>query len=282
MIDRKKLHRIKLIVFDLDGTLLNSEGKIGEESIELVGKLQKLGVKFSFATGRLHSSCVNYAAQLQIIFPLISLDGSLIKSYPDDKTIFESSIPTRYVKKAVKLSDHLLLKIALCHADAIFYTDSNSLIPQMLDKYGKYEEVDSYEHYLSNTLELVVTGDYKQSIKAFANRMTFPYTFGLNTSYYRSQSRGDLYYFEARKQGADKGTALKKLARHLGISINETAVLGDWYNDRELFNAGGVKIAVANAVPEIKYHSDYVTKRTNDEDGTAEFLNMVLDVKENR
>jgi Cof subfamily protein (haloacid dehalogenase superfamily) len=282
MIDKIKLQKIKLIVFDLDGTLLNSEGKIGEESIELIGKLQKLGIKFSFATGRLHSACVDYAAQLQIKFPLISLDGSLIKSYPDDKTIFESSIPARYIKKAVKLSDHLLLKIALCHADAIYYTEANSLIPQMLDKYGSYEEVDSYDNYLSNTLELVVTGDYKQSIKAFANRMTFPYTFGLNTSYYRSQSRGDLYYFEARKQGADKGTALKKLARYLGINITATAVLGDWYNDRELFNAGGLKIAVANAVPEIKHHSDYVTKRTNDEDGTAEFLNMVLDVKKNQ
>jgi hydroxymethylpyrimidine pyrophosphatase-like HAD family hydrolase len=91
-----------------------------------------------------------------------------------------------------------------------------------------------------------------------------------------------LYYFEARKQGADKGTALKKLARYMGVKSNATAVLGDWYNDKELFNAAGIKIAVANAVPEIKYNSDFVTKRTNDEDGTAEFLSIVLDIKKNR
>jgi Cof subfamily protein (haloacid dehalogenase superfamily) len=279
MINREKLQRIKLVVFDLDGTLLNSEGKIGEESIELIKQLRESGVRFSFATGRLHSACTDYAAQLSIDVPFISLDGSLIKSYPDDKILFQSSIPARYIKKAIGLSDHLLLKIALCHADAIYYTDSNSLIPELLDKYGRYEQVDSYENYLSNTLEMVVAGDFKQSIKAFANRMTFPYTFGLNTSYYRSQSRGDLYYFEARKTGSDKGTALKKLARFLGINIKETAVLGDWYNDRELFRAGGLKIAVANAVPEIKYNSDYVTKRTNDEDGTAEFLNMLMEVR---
>jgi Cof subfamily protein (haloacid dehalogenase superfamily) len=279
MINREKLRRIKLVVFDLDGTLLNSEGKIGEESIELIKKLHEMDVHFSFATGRLHSACIDYAAQLQIKVPFISLDGSLIKSYPDDKIIFNSTIPARYIKKAIRLADHLLLKAALCHADAIYYTESNSLIPDLLDKYGRYVEVDSYQDYLSNTLELVVAGDFKQSIKAFANRMTFPYTFGLNTSYYRSQSRGDLYYFEARKQGADKGTALKKLARFLGFNIRETAVLGDWYNDRELFRAGGLKIAVANAVPEIKYNSDYVTKRTNDEDGTAEFLKMLMDVR---
>ncbi len=281
MINKEKLRRIKLVVFDLDGTLLDSEGKIGEESINLVEKLKELNIKFSFATGRLHSACTEYAEQLNIDTPIISLDGSLIKGYPEDSIIFESTIPTRYTKKAIKLADHLLLKIALCHADAIYYTESNSVIPNLLDKYGKYEQVSSYEKLLSNTLELVVAGDFKQSMKAFANRMTFPYTFGLNTSHYRSQSRGDLYYFEARKKGADKGTALKKLARHLGIAVKETAVVGDWYNDRELFKAGGLKIAVANAVSEIKYHSDYVTKRTNDEDGTAEFLNMLMDVRDN-
>lgn len=177
MIDRKKFQRIKLVVFDLDGTLLNGEGKIGEENIELIRKLQKLGVKFSFASGRLHSSCVDYVAQLQIEFLLISLDGS----YPDDNTIFESSFPSRYVKKAIKLADHLLLKIVFWHVDAIYYTEDNSQLPRMFDKYGKYEEVYSYDYYMSNTLELVVSGDYKQSMKAFANRMTFPYTFGLNT-----------------------------------------------------------------------------------------------------
>jgi Cof subfamily protein (haloacid dehalogenase superfamily) len=280
MINKEKLRRIKLVVFDLDGTLLNNEGKIGEESITLINKLKDSDIKFSFASGRLHSACTEYAEQLNIDVPIISLDGSLIKSYPGDNIIFKSSIPVRYVKKAIKLADYLLLKIALCNADAIYYTESNSLIPNLLDKYGNYEQVDSYEMYLASTLELVTAGDFKQSMKAFANRMTFPYTFGLNTSYYRSQSRGDLYYFEARKQGADKGKALNKLARHLGISIKETAVLGDWYNDRELFRAGGLKIAVANAVSEIKYHSDYVTKRTNDEDGAAEFLNMLMDVRD--
>jgi len=60
------------------------------------------------------------------------------------------------------------------------------------------------------------------------------------------------------------------------IKINETAVLGDWYNDRELFETKAIKIAVANAVPEIKRMADYITRRTNNEGGVAEFLEMVL------
>lgn len=279
-ISTKKLENIKLIVFDLDGTLLNDEDGIGNNSVQLITELRKLGVKFSFASGRLHSAMIKHAEKLNLTTPLISLDGSYIKSYPDGKILSESYVSARYVKRAIKLADNLLLKVALCHGDAVYYTDHNSTIPEMLDKFGAhYEKVEFYEDYLDRTLELVVAGDQKESIQKFMNKMTFPYTFGLTTTYYKSHRYGDIYYFEARKKGCDKGTALIKLAKHLGISINETAVAGDWYNDRKMFDTGAISIAVANAVNEIKYHADFVTCRSNNEDGITEFLAMVLKAK---
>ena len=280
MIDNGRLRKLKLIVFDLDGTLLNDNNEIGEETKELVMELKTYGVRFSFATGRLHSSIIDHAQTLELHSPLISLDGSLIKSYPKGEILFESYIPSRYVKKAIKYADALLLKIALCHGDAIYYTDFNSAIPNLLDKFGaEYIQVDSYDKYLDNTLEIVIAGDMKDSVRLFNNRMMFPYTFGLNTSYYKSHSRGDLYYVEVRKSGTDKGTGLKRLATHLNTNIKETAVMGDWYNDRKLFDTGAISVAVQNAVNEIKYHAQYVTKRTNNEDAAAEFLQMVLKAK---
>lgn len=280
MIDKNRLNRIRLIVFDMDGTLLNDNNEIGSESIDKIKELRKLGVRFSFASGRLHSAIIEHANILDLHTPLISLDGSLIKSHPAEEIVFESYIPARYVKKAVKYADNLLLKIALCHGDAIFYTDYNSTIPAMLDKFGaKYIEVDSYEYHLEKTLEIVVAGDMKDAIRLFHKKMMFPYALGLSTSYYKSHSRGDLYYVEVRKSGTDKGTGLKRLAKHLKIGINETAVMGDWYNDKKMFETGALSVAVQNAINEIKYHADYVTKRTNNEDAAAEFLNMVLQAK---
>jgi hypothetical protein len=246
----------------------------------MVKELRSLGVRFSFATGRLHSSIIEHADQLNLQTPLISLDGSLVKNYPKGEIIFESYIPTRYVEKAIKYADAFLLKIALCHGDAIYYTDHSSAIPSLLDKFGaQYYEVDSYENYMKNTLELVVAGDMRESVRSFYNKMMFPYMFGLSTSYYKSHSRGDQYYVEVRRAGTDKGTGLKRLAKHLNISIKETAVMGDWYNDRKLFDTGALSIAVQNAVNEIKYRADFVTERTNNEDAAAEFLNLVLKAK---
>ncbi len=282
MLDKGLLRKIKLIVFDLDGTLLNDENEIGEESIKLVEELKQLGVRFSFATGRYHSAVLQHAKTLSIKTPLITLDGALIKSYPEGKIIFESYVPKRYVKRAVSLADKLLLKIALCHDDAIFYTDDNSSIVNLVDKLGAVvQEIPDYDLYLHKTLEVVVAGDFKDSINLFAKKMSFPFTFGLNFSFYKSQRRGDIYFFETRKHGVDKGTGVKRLTNYLNLSMKETAVLGDWYNDRKMFDTGALKIAVANAVQEIKYHADYITTRTNNEDATAEFLTMVLNAKRN-
>ena len=280
MLDNSKLKNLKLIVSDLDGTLLNDEGRIGSKSIELIDRLKSQGVRFSFASGRLHSAILEYANTLNISSPLISLDGSLIKSN-GNKIIYESYVPERYVRKAIELADYNVLKIALCHADAIYFTEYNSLIPELLNKFGaKYVEVNSYDNYIKNTLEIVIVGDHKDSIKRVEKQMTFPYTFGLSTSFYKSHNRGNIYYFEVRKHGVDKGKGVKRLGKYLNVKMSQTAVLGDWYNDRLMFKSGALKIAIANAVPEIIKLADYVTKKDNSEDGTAEFFEMVLKAKE--
>ncbi|HEY7751773.1 MAG TPA: HAD hydrolase family protein, partial [Ignavibacteriaceae bacterium] len=57
------------------------------------------------------------------------------------------------------------------------------------------------------------------------------------------------------------------------------AVMGDWYNDVSLFDTKAIKVTVANAIPEIKMKADIITSKTNDEEGAAEFFEMVLKAK---
>ncbi len=280
MLDKDRLKKIKLIVFDLDGTLVNKYDEIGKETIDLVKELKELGVRFSFASGRLHSAVTYHAKTLNLTSPLISLDGALIKNYPDGKTIHESYVKEKYVLKNLELVDKFMLKIALCHGEAIYYTENNSLIPQLIEKFGaKFQKVDSYERYLRQTLEIIITGENKKAVKHILDQTKFPYSFGLATSFYKSHDHDQVYYLEIRNRGNSKGTGLKRLTKHLKIKIKDTAVVGDWYNDRSLFESDSLKIAVANAVDEIKAMADYITKRNNNEDATAEFLNMVLEAK---
>jgi hypothetical protein len=283
MINKDWLRKLKLIVFDVDGTLINNMGEIGDETLELVSALKNHDINFSLASGRQHSSLRRFSDKLELQIPIISLDGALIKSPVNGSVFYESFIPKRYVKKAVEFADKFLLKAALCHDEAIYYSEHDDVIPQLLEKFeANYQKVKSLNNYVDQTLEMVITGDYRDSIKYVSTKLDFPYTFGLSTNYYKSHSHPGIYYLEVRKQGTNKKKGLTRLCKKLGISEKETAILGDWYNDIQLFESKAMKIALANAVPEIVRRADFVTKRDNNEDGTAEFLRMVLDAKERK
>ena len=278
-----KLKKIKHIVTDIDGTLLNDYGELGLENKKLILELMKQDVLISLATGRLHSATNDLAKELSLNGYVISLDGALIKEFKNDKTIFESFLKARHVKKAISISNDLLLNIVLCHSNSIYYTEYNSLIPSLLSKYGAlYQQVSSYEEYLSGTLEVVCASDMKGSIKKMEERFNFPFSVGCTTSYFRSKKNENIFYLEIRKAGSSKGKALERLFRHISIKPEQTAVIGDWYNDITMFQTKALKVAVANAIPELRNEADFVTRKDNNEDGVAEFLEMVLKSKRNQ
>jgi len=280
MLDKKLLKKLEIIVFDLDGTLLNEYGEIGEKSIEYIHELKKMGMKFSFATGRLHNTIVDYASQLGLETPLVSLDGAIIKSYPSNKIVYERYIKSSYVNKAIKMAEDDLLKVALSHDEAIYYTASNSLVPQLMEKYeANFSQIDSYEDYVKKTLEIIICGDYKKSIKKIEEKMKFPSAIGLRTSFYKSQDHDSVYFLEIRNKKCSKGDGFLRLLKHLKVNIKKSAVLGDWYNDKSLFRTKALKIAMANAVEEIKSMADYTLDKTNNEDGVSDFLKKVIDAK---
>jgi 5-amino-6-(5-phospho-D-ribitylamino)uracil phosphatase len=280
MISKEILRRIKLVVFDLDGTLVDDQNQIGEEIKQLIYELSGLGVLFSIATGRLISAVVDHADELKIDIPLITLDGTLIQRRPGEKSIFEAHLKKKTVKRTLKLADQYFLKAALCHDKAIYFTQENSHLPQVINKFGaKYQWVSSYNNYLDNTLEVILVGENASGVRQVAKKMSFPFTIGVRSAYYKSQSQGGNYYLEIRRLGCSKGDGLKKLIKHLHLKMKNAAVIGDWYNDKSLFENDSLKIAIANAVPELKRMADIILKKTNNEGGVSEFLKMLLDAK---
>jgi len=274
------LTNIKLIVSDIDGTLLSNDGTLGIETKKLIKQLSEQGVIVSLDTGRLHSAAEEIAKEIAIEGPIISLDGSLIRSFPDNKIIYENFIKHKYVNKALKYAEENLFNIVLCHADKVYYTEQNTTIPELLSKYGAiYEEVNSYNDYINGTLEIVFTSDMKYALKKVAERFLFPYSLGCSVSFFRSQRRNNIFYLEVRKSGCNKGTGLNSILKYLNIKTSEAAVLGDWYNDISLFDTKAIKAAVANAIPEIIKKADIVTKKSNNEEGAAEFFEMILRAK---
>jgi len=84
----------------------------------------------------------------------------------------------------------------------------------------------------------------------------------------------DLYY-EMLPAGITKGFQLPRLCDMIGVSLANTAAIGDYRNDREMIIASGFGAAVGNALPEIKEAADYITA-DNDSDAIAELIGMLM------
>lgn len=275
-----ELRNIKLIVFDVDGTLVNDDGVIGEKSLALIKELINYDVKISLASGRLHSALINIAEIIGTTAPLISLDGALIKNKDGNQIVHQSTLRRNIVKTSIELAEKYFVNVALCHSEAIYYTENNSLIPMILDKFGAlYREIDSYSDYINNTLEIVFAGDNRRTMEYLRNRLSFPFAFGTAVSFFRSHSHDNIYYLEIKKSGSTKAKGLMRLLKYLKLEQANAMVIGDWYNDIPLFETKSFKVAMANAVPELKKMADLVLSKSNNEDGIAEILEALLTLK---
>ncbi len=276
-INPELLKNINLVVFDVDGTLLSDDGNIGEKSLYLINELMKLNVKISLASGRLHSALVEIANIIGTSTPLISLDGALIKNSKGDVVIHKSTLRKSIVNTSIGLAEKYLVNIALCHSEAIYYTENNSIIPTILDKFGAlYKEVESYNNFTDNTLEIVFAGDNRRTMEYLRDRLSFPFAFGTAASFFRSHSHDNIYYLEIKKSGSTKAKGLMRLLKYLKLKPSNAMVIGDWYNDIPMFETKAFKVAMANAVPELKKMADYVLSESNDEDGISEILEALL------
>ncbi len=282
MFDLKELKKIDLVIFDVDGTLVNDDGELGERTKQKIKDLKKIGVLFSFASGRLHSALIPLAEELKIHSPLISLDGSVIKSTAGRHFVYRSFLKQKHVEKAIEFSEKYLVNIALCHTEAIYYTEQNSVIPKLMDKFGAtYKEVNTYDNLTSKTLEIVFAGDNRRTVEFIRDKLSFPFSIGISLSFFKSQTHEGIHYLEVRRSGSSKGKALRRLLKYLKIKEEKTAVVGDWYNDISLFETRAIKVAPKNAILELKKNADYILNKSNNEEAVVDFLEALLKAKMN-
>lgn len=275
---KKRFKDVKLIVSDIDGTLVNNENNISDLTIEMVKKLKEKGILFSFASQRVHSSIVPIAELLDINIPFISLNGALIQNTSGELNLNRSVIDRKHVEKAIKLAEEYYIKIVLCYNDRIVYTEDNSVLKDFMSRLDTtYMQVESYDNYTDNVLEIIMSGNDRKIIKRIQSKMSLPFGLVLKAKYYRSQTYQGVFNLEIIRSGVNKKTGLKILAKHFNLRRKNIMVFGDWYNDRDLFQFGGLNIALENAVDELKEMADFVSDKSNDEDGVGNFLKILYD-----
>ncbi len=274
-----KLKRLKLVASDLDGTLLNNEGKITDATRESVLRLKGLGVRFAIMTARAHSSAERIADELDASMPIISLDGGLVRLPHSQENIFASYIKPKVTKRVIAEVDKRFASITLFVDDKMVRRESETMLPSYIDSFEldtmELNDLNSVAH---KAIQIIVGADSKHALTSIA-RKSFGMLSGVNSIIYKSSRHDERWYLDVKNKKHSKATGLVYLEKYLRIGKDRVAVLGDFQNDIEAFEHAGVGVAMKNAVWELKERSNMVTTRTNHEDGAAEFFDLIYELR---
>ncbi len=253
---------MKLIVSDLDGTLLNNEHKI---STATKNYLNNLGDNFYFVPCTARSLATLPACLDEILFRyVIACNGVIIYDQLEKKRIAYHPIDQHIIKSMVNDLREYNIGFTVIADNVVYYERARKT---MGDYFLDGEFVDDISEVLemSHPFEkLHMTFDCQEE-KARAWKVLEGYSnISLTSSYFNN--------IEVTHPQATKGNALITLAKHLQIPIEDTISFGDNLNDASMLLAAGHGVQMKNAQEELNAYSDSVTMKSNNEDGLIDYL----------
>lgn len=273
---KHQLKEIKLIVIDIDGTLVDSYGNVGRKSLKYAEELKRIGILYTLSSARSFFYSAHIAEHLNIDIPFITLDGALIKNGTGN-VVYRGVIKDSIIHKTIELAELNYGKITMCDEHNLYITPRNAVIKEYSRLSAPVKEVPNLNN-VKNILEILIYCEDKSSVRTIKNSLSFPRSMGISVGVTKSPSN-EYYLLTIKKKGSDKLKSVKRLVKYLKLKRKNVAVIGDWHNDMPLFNYGAFNVAVQNAIPELKRKADYVTKCTNNEDAVGEVLEMILKYK---
>lgn len=263
---------IKLIVSDLDGTLLNSKKLISSANITAFQLAKEQKINVSIATGRMHLAAAFFGKQIGAQVPVISCNGAMIRDPHTDEAIFEEYIDD---KISFAIIDYLIKNNIYCN----WYIDTKRFAPYFSwDMFQGYRTVkgfnltevgDNYGAYCKNITQIVLRscGNHlPEDIVSYLQK---------NFSDYIKMQQNTGCTIDVTPPDIDKGVGLMHLAAHLNISQDEILAFGDGDNDVAMLKYAGTSVAMSNAIDEVKNAASFVTDSC-DNDGIAKAINKLL------
>lgn len=261
----------RLIAMDLDDTLLTDDLTVTEPTRQAMAEAIAQGARVTIATGRMFDSAQRIARQVGLNVPIITYQGSLIKNLLDEEVLYERSVP---VPVALSLYDYCM-EHGL-HLQS--YIDDKLYAPEENDKLLAYCAQSKIPYTIEPDFKRIVASEGQTKLliiddpaKLDALLLVLREKFGGEVHLTKSKPN----YLEFMHPEGTKGHALRFLAAHYGIPIEETIAMGDAMNDREMVEAAGLGVAMANAVPALKEIADFVTL-SNNEDGVKHVLDKFV------
>lgn len=242
--------KIKLVVTDVDGTLMPINGNLPEQIKNTVEKLKTAGIKLVLATGRMYNAAYPVKAELKLNTPIICYQGAMIR---DENTIyFEQNVPKNTAAEIIQHIRSYNAHTNLYLRDRLIVENDDKYIKEYAgDRDLKYEVVDDLLEVVDDATKLLAIHENADLVTKIRDDMIKAYP---NLNIVKSTD----YYCEFVNPNADKGLAIKFLADKWGIENYEILAIGDQDNDIRMLKAAGIGIAMGNGSPNIKKIADHI------------------------
>lgn len=262
--------RFRLVVMDLDGTLLNERSEVSPRTRAVLQLAHDAGVDLTVATGRSYSLIRYFCGSLPLSGPQITFNGAVVVDPVSDKPIFLQAVPQALV---VPVLDFLSTE----NVYTCFYTEHDifvreraplelALVPPGCPPPIEQPHLEDLAQLAC--LKIVVVAD---PARIDLLRPTAEQAFG--DRLYVTQTAPVLLEF--LHPAVSKGAALRKIIQDRGLRAEEVIAFGDSHNDLDLLQVAGTGVAMANATPEVLEAADYIAL-SNRQDGIAAALDELL------
>jgi len=262
---------IRMVIADVDGTLVTQEKALTKRAAEAVWRLHQAGIQFSVTSGRPPRGMAMLIDPLKLTQPLAAFNGGVLIQ-PDLKTVVDQKfLPAGVPEKVMEAIGHHGLDVWVYTDTEWFVRDPNAAHVAREQWTVKFPPtvVKTFAGLLGRVAQIVgVSDDLDRVAKC---EKDVQQAGGTHISAARSQP----YYLDVTHSQANKGEVVLSISRLLNIPAAEIATVGDMPNDVLMFNKSGVSIAMGNASPEVQASATYVTS-TNEQEGFANAIDKFV------
>lgn len=262
--------KYSLIVSDFDGTLVRSDGTISKETKENIDAFIAAGGKFGLCTGRMLASILPRAKELGLKGLVAAYQGSVIADIESGEVVVDGGLSPEEAIEVCRLLEEDDLHIHVYSLDA-FYSNKDDFALKYYERITgvkgtvlskKASEFVAEKGFsVKKVIALVASEDrdrlYRKAQERFGDK------------YYVTYSSANLVEIASRTYS--KGTAVRFMAKHYGVPIEKTIVVGDSLNDQPMLEVAGKGIVVKNAEDVLKERFCSVDY-TNDENAVGQMI----------
>ena len=274
------MKQIKLIAFDLDGTLLKDNKDLTPRTLEALKRAAEAKIQLVPTTGRLYDGVPEEIRTLPFIRYVIGANGALVYDAWEKRTLYRAEMNQEEIRQFFDAAQYTSAITGCYKGGKAYmgkgdiekmeeYSPGQALFRMMRRIYMPVEDLKAYLLESGETVQklMLFFADLKERKQVLEEMKVSLCNMSVSSSVINN--------IEVNARDANKGAALRFLREHLGLEQEETAAFGDGSNDITMLLEAGIGFAMENACPEAKEAADRITL-TNEQEGVAFEIERLL------